>query len=319
VDPPDRLGERRGHRQHVQLRVHGRDRDWHRVRADDLDDVLARGQLVQRPVGEQAVGAGHADRADLLLAQPVEQLEHGGAARDLVVEHDHVPAGHVADDGRDRDLGVVVAFLRAGRDRHAQATGERGGALGVAEVRRHHHRVGQVPAAEVRGQFAQRVQVVDRDREEPVHLRRVQGEGEHPVDAGGDQQVGDQPSADGDPGLVLLVGPGVGVVRHDRGHPGGGGAAGRVRHQQQLHQVLLYRRHQRLDQEHVPFPAVGLELHLEAVVGEPGDPDRPLRLGQVHADLGGQRGVRAAAEHRDVTHRRAPAAARRRRSSSAAG
>jgi len=55
-------------------------------------------------------------------------------------------------------------------------------------------------------------------------------------------------------GLVLLVRPRVGVVRHHRGHPGRGRAAGRVCHQQQLDQVLLHRRDQRLDEEHVPLP-----------------------------------------------------------------
>ena len=162
--------------------------------------------------------------------------------------------------------------------------------------------MGQVPVAEVRGQLAQRVQVIHRDGEEPVHLRRVQGQREHPVDARGDQQVGDQPGADGDPGLVLLVRPAVRVVRYHRGHPGGRRAAGRVRHQQQLDQVLLHRVDQRLDEEYVPFPAVGLKLDLQAVVREPFQLDRLLRHGQERADLGGQRRVRAAAEHRDLTH-----------------
>ncbi len=139
-----------------------------------------------------------------------------------------------------------------------------------------------------------------------MHLRRVQGQREHPVDARGDQQVGDQAGADGDPRLVLLVRPGVRVVRYHRGHPGGGRAAGRVGHQQQLDQVLLDRIDQRLDEEHVPFPAIGLELDLQAVVREPLQPDGLLRHAQERADLGGQRGVGAAAEHHDLTHSRSP-------------
>ena len=206
----------------------------------------------------------------------------------------------------DPDLGVADPLLRARGDRHAQPPGERRGALGVAEVRRDHHGVGQVPAAEVGGELAQRVQVVHRDGEEPVHLRRVQGQREHSVHARGDQQVGHQSGADGDPRLVLLVRPAVRVVRYHRGHPGGRRAAGRVRHQQQLDQVLLHRPDQRLDEEHVPFPAVGLELDLQAVVREPLEQDRLLRHGQERADLGGQRRVSAAAEHRDLTHSRSP-------------
>ena len=131
----------------------------------------------------------------------------------------------------------------------------------------------QVVAAEVRGQLAQRVQVVDRDAEEAVHLRRVQRHRQHPAGARRDQQVGDQPAADRDARRVLLVRAGVGVVRHHHGGPAGRGAPGGVEHQQQLDQVLLHRRHQRLDEEDVALAAVGLELHLEAVVGEAVDFD----------------------------------------------
>ena len=65
VDPADRLGQRRGYRQHVQLRMVRRDR--RRVGAHDLGHVGG-GQLVQRVVGEQAVRAGHGDRAHRVLA-----------------------------------------------------------------------------------------------------------------------------------------------------------------------------------------------------------------------------------------------------------
>jgi hypothetical protein len=116
----------------VQLRVIQGDRSG--VGAHDLGHVGG-GQLVQRVVGEQAVRARHGDGADLALAQPVEQLEHGGAARDLIVEDDGVPPGYVADDGGDGHLGVADPFLRTRRHRHAQPAGERGGALGVAEIR----------------------------------------------------------------------------------------------------------------------------------------------------------------------------------------
>ena len=280
-------------------------RHRHRVGADDLGHLGA-GELVQRAVGEQAVRACDGDRTHPLLGQPVKQLEYGGTAGDLVVEDDHVPPGHVADDRRDDHLLVVDPLLGPGRDRHAEPAGERGRALGVAEVGRDHHGIGQVAAAEVGGELPQRVQVVHRHREEAVHLRRVQGQREHPVDTRGDEQVGDQPAADGDAWLVLLVRPRVDVVRHHRGHPRRRGAPGRVRHQQQLDQVLLHRRRQRLDEEHVPLPAVGLELDLQAVVREPGQPHRPLRHVKERADLGGQRRVGAAAENRDLTHRTVP-------------
>ncbi len=118
-----------------------------------------------------------------------------------------------------------------------------------------------------------------------MHLRRVQRHRQHPAGAGRDQQVGDEPAADRHPGHVLLVRAGVGVVRDHRRHPGRRGAPGRVEHQQQLDQVLLHRRGQRLDQEDVAFPAVGLQLNFQAVVGEPADDGGLQRDAEVPADL----------------------------------
>jgi hypothetical protein len=91
-------------------------------------------------------------------------------------------------------------------------------------------------------------------------------------------------------------------VRHDDGDPAGGRAAGRVAHHQQLDQVLLDGGDQRLDEKDVPLSAVGLELHLQAVVGEPADPDRVERHAEMPADLRRQFGVGATAEHGDVSH-----------------
>jgi hypothetical protein len=96
----------------------------------------------------------------------------------------------------------------------------------------------------------------------------VQRHRRHPLGPGGGQQVGDQATADADPGDVLLVRTGIRVVRHHHGGPGCRGPAGGVQEEQELDQVLLHRRYQRLDQIDVALAAVGLELHLEAVVGE---------------------------------------------------
>ena len=66
--------------------------------------------------------------------------------------------------------------------------------------------------------------------------------------------------------------------------------------------MLLHRRDQRLDQEHVAFAAVGLELDLQAVVGEPLDAGRVQRRAEMLADLLGQLGVGATGEDGDVAH-----------------
>ena len=101
----------------------------------------------------------------------VHQLDDRAAGGDLVVEDDGLLAGHVADDRVDHDLVVGLALLAAGRDRHAEQPGEQRGGLGVAEVGRHDDGVGEVAAAVVVGELADRRQVVDRDAEEAVHLR----------------------------------------------------------------------------------------------------------------------------------------------------
>ncbi|GAA3126162.1 hypothetical protein GCM10020001_054120 [Nonomuraea salmonea] len=66
--------------------------------------------------------------------------------------------------------------------------------------------------------------------------------------------------------------------------------------------MLLYRRDERLDEEHVALPAVGLELHFEYVVGEAVDLYGVERSAQLGADLLGQLGVGTATENRDVSH-----------------
>jgi hypothetical protein len=105
----------------------------------------------------------------------------------------------------------------------------------------------------------QRVPVVHRHTEEPVHLWGVQRHGQHPA------------------------------------RPG-------VDHQQKLDQVLLHRGHRGLHQEHVALPAVGLQLHLEAVVGEARHPDRVQCHAQLGAHLRRELGVDAAGEDGDLTH-----------------
>ena len=67
VDAADGIGQGRGHRQDVQLRVVEGNR--RRVGAHHLGHVCG-GQLVQRVVGEQAVRAGHGHRPRSLLGQP---------------------------------------------------------------------------------------------------------------------------------------------------------------------------------------------------------------------------------------------------------
>ena len=234
------------------------------------------------------------------VGEPVEQLDDRPAGGDLVVEDDGALAGHVTDDRVDDDLVVGQSLLRAGGHGQTQQPGELGGGLGVAQVGGDHHRVLEVTAAEVVGQHADRGQVVDRHREEPVDLRGVQRHGQHPVHPGCHEHVGDQPATQRDPRGVLLVGAGIGVVGDDRGDLGGRGTPRRVDHEEQLHQVLLGRGHEGLHDVDVALAAVRQQLGLQAVVAEAFD----LGGGQVHperlTDATGQGAVRAPAEDHDV-------------------
>lgn len=114
--------------------------------------------------------------------------------------------------------------------------------------------------------------MVDGYGEEPVHLGRVQGHGQHPGGSRSRQHVRNQAGADRDPWSILLVRPRVPEVRDHRRDVRRGCTPGGVQHQQQLEEVLLDGRDQRLDDVDVPLPAVGPQLHLQAVVAEPGGP-----------------------------------------------
>jgi hypothetical protein len=135
-----------------------------------------------------------------------------------------------------------------------------------------------------------------------MDLGRVEGHRQHPVRPCRVQQICHEAAADRDPGRLLLVRPGVRVVRDDRRDPGRRGAAGCIQHQHQLHQVLLHRRAERLDDVDILLAAVGLELHLEAVVAEAADIGLVQGQAQRRANLGGQLGMRAPAEDADASH-----------------
>jgi hypothetical protein len=195
-----------------------------------------------------------------------------------------------------------VPFLGARGHRELQHARQRGSVLRIAEVWRYHDEVGEVEPSEVGREFAQRVQVVHRNREEAMHLRRVQRHRQHPIGARGGEQVGHEPTADGDSRHGLLIRPRVGVVRYDGRDPGRRRTACRVQHQQQLDQVLLDGRAKRLDDEDISLAAIREQLHFQTVVGEPGQPHRMQRYVQVRADFRRQGRVRAAAEDHDLSH-----------------
>jgi hypothetical protein len=114
----------------VLLRGHG-----HGVGAHDLQDVRLLAEPLEGAGREESVRAGHPDRPGLRLPEPVEKFQDGAALGDLVVQDDHIPSGDLADHRVDADPVVGIPLFGAGRHLGAEHPGERGGLLGVAEVR----------------------------------------------------------------------------------------------------------------------------------------------------------------------------------------
>ena len=225
------------------------------------------------PVNRPCVQASRIS-AYALLPQLVQQLDDRPRGGDLVVQHDHVLARDVADDPVDHHRVVGQPLLGARGDREVEDPGQLAGHLGVAEVRGDDHACCcRSSTDEVLGQRRDRVQVVDGDGEEAVHLRRVQVHGEHPVRPGG-RRACRPPAA---PPMEIR---GASFLS-DRAYAKCGitavmwcrrGAPRGVQHQEQLEQVVLHRRDQGLHDVHVTASAVGPQLDLQAVVAEPGGP-----------------------------------------------
>ena len=124
----------------------------------------------------------------------------------------------------------------------------------------------------------------------------MQVHGQHPVGAGGDDQVRHQLGRDRDARLVLAVLPGVAVVGDDGRDPRRGRAAERVHHDAELHQVLVDRPGGRLDDEHVHAADVLVDLERDLRVGEAMEPGLAHRHAQEVSNLLRQQRVGAAGE-----------------------
>ena len=60
------------------------------------------------------------------------------------------------------------------------------------------------------------VEVIDRDIEEALNLRRVQINGQNSVRSGSRDQIRYQSRGDGNARPILLVPPGISIIRNDR-------------------------------------------------------------------------------------------------------
>ena len=145
--------------------------------------------------------------------------------------------------------------------------------------------------AEVADEHGFRVEMIDRDVEKSLDLRRVKVHREDSVDAGGGQQVRHQFGGDRYARLVLPVLACVAEERHHRGDPLRAGTARSIHHDQQLHDVVIGRRAAGLDDENIGAADVFVDFHFGFSVRKGGDVDVGQRLSEVFCDAFGKRAV----------------------------
>src|SRR5215813_948391 len=130
----------------------------------------------------------------------------------------------------------------------------------------------------------------------------MQGHHQHTIGAGGNEKIGYQTPTYGNPWRILLVGAGIGVV-WDHGRDATCRCPARsIQHQEQLDQVFLNGRHQRLNEKDIPLPTVGLQLHAQAIVGKALQLTGEERNLQLSTDLSRQLRMGASTEDRDFAH-----------------
>ena len=193
----------------------------------------------------------------------------GAGSGDLVFEDHHILAGNIAHHLALLHVGVADPAFVDDRHRDPEPFRKAADPLGTAGVGRHRDHVAQVMVAtEVLDDGWNGGQVIDRDVEETMYLVGVQIHGQHPVGAGGVEQVGHQPASDRDPGRVLFVRAGVGEIWNDGGDSPRRSTAQRIQGDQQLEDVMADRFGERLHHEHVALAHIDTDLHMQVVIGK---------------------------------------------------
>ena len=135
--------------------------------------------------------------------------------------------------------------------------GEGTGAGHGANVRGDNHKI--IVVVLIFGELAEIVfnksgvaqQMIHGNIKESLDLGGVKIHGQDPVSAGGCQHIGHQLCGDGIAALGLAILTGVTEVGDDGGYAAGGSPAAGVDHDQQLHQVIVYRLAGGLNQEYI--------------------------------------------------------------------
>ena len=191
---------------------------------------------------------GHFDRsAD--FHQSGGGVAQSAGSIDHVVHQNDFFAANVADDVHDFGYIGFLAALVNNRKRAADAGGKIAGTGNRAEVGGNHDIIIAVVAHSVfqeRRENRSAQQVIHGNVEEALNLRCVQIHGKDPVGSGGGDQISHQLCRNRVAGLGLTVLAGIAEVRNNRGDTGGRSTLHRVDHDEQLHDVVVYRRAGRL-------------------------------------------------------------------------
>src|SRR5215469_7497763 len=146
-------------------------------------------------------------------------------------------------------------------------------------------------------QHRRAVQMIHRDVEVTLNLRRVQIQSQRATRARSFQQIRHELRGDRDARLVFAVLPRVAVVRQHRGNAPSRRALECVNHQQQLEQVVIHRVMARLHDEDVCAADVFQNLEINLAITEPAQQCLAQRNIQVFADAFREHGVRRAGKN----------------------
>lgn len=304
VDVLDDLGEETGHRHHLDLVTHfplqgDRVSDEHLLDLRPVDPV-------DGGTGEHAVGGHDPHGKGAALEQEVRRLDDGATGGNLIVDDDGMPALHIADEVGGHCLVVVAvpAFVHH-RDRQLENVGEPTKFLGLADIASHQHTVLEIPLCPhpLAEEFG-RHELIDWDVEEALDLRGVQVHAEHPIGAGGLQEVGHQTRPDADARLILLVTTRVWEAGQDGGDATGRSTLERVDHEEGLHEAVIDRRCHRLNDEHIPVTDIFVDPRHQVPVGEFDGFALAHRQPEVFTDRAREFGMATTREDRDVTEAR---------------
>ena len=194
----------------------------------------------------------HLGRA--VLQQDLSRLaQRAGGVAD-VIHDDALLARHIADHRHAGHFARLLAALVHNGQRRVDPLGQFPRPRHTADVGGDHHQIVHLVlemVLNVQSKDRAGVKVVHRNIKEPLNLRRVQVQRQHPVHPGLGQQVCHQLGRDRRARLGAAVLAGITEIGDHSGDAVRARPAQRVTHDEQFHQVVIRRRRGGLDDIHI--------------------------------------------------------------------